>query len=202
MISSLILKLTTGRYAGEYQSAGGIDSVCGFGLMYGFVNVFTGGDKMSTLEYYINLAASSYPDPTVIGTFLDNQDLPRFNSLTSDASLVYNAIVGMFMYGGVPIVYYGLEQDISDGPTDPQNREALWNYNNYATDGVTFGRITNLNNIRNRLGGVGELYNAVATVLAIQDQDIALQREEALIVLTNVSDYLCTFPYCFVDDPC
>lgn len=170
--------------------------------MYGFVNVFTAGDKMSTLEYYINLAASSYPDPTVIGTFLDNQDLPRFNSLTSDASLVYNAIVGLFMYGGVPIVYYGLEQDISDGPTDPQNREALWNYNNYATDGVTFGRITNLNKIRKRLGGVGKLYKTVATVLATQDQDIALQREEVLTVLTNVSDYLCTFSYFFADDPC
>ncbi|OWZ79034.1 alpha-amylase AmyA [Cryptococcus neoformans Bt85] len=173
------------EYAGEYQGADGIDSVCGFGLMYGFVNVFTAGDKMSILEYYINLAASSYPDPTVIGTFLDNQDLPRFNSLTSDASLVYNAIVGLFMYGGVPIVYYGLEQDISDGPTDPQNREALWNYNNYATDGVTFGRITNLNKIRKRLGGVGKLYKTVATVLATQDQDIALQREEVLTVLTN-----------------
>lgn len=198
----MILKLTIRRYAGEYQGADGIDSVCGFGLMYGFVNVFTAGDKMSTLEYYINLAASSYPDPTVIGTFLDNQDLPRFNSLTSDASLVYNAIVGLFMYGGVPIVYYGLEQDISDGPTDPQNREALWNYNNYATDGVTFGRITNLNKIRKRLGGVGKLYKTVATALATQDQDIALQREEVLTVLTNVSDYLCTFSYFFADDPC
>lgn len=172
-------------YAGEYQGDDGIDSVCDFGLMYAFVKVFTGGDSMSTLKYYMDLSASSYSDPTIIGTFLDNQDLPRFNSLTSDASLVYNAIVGMFMYGGMPIVYYGLEQDISDGPADPQNREALWNYNNYSTDGVTFGRITNLNKIRRRLGGVGELYNAVATVLAAQDQDIALQREEALIVLTN-----------------
>ncbi|KAE8538221.1 hypothetical protein D1P53_005560 [Cryptococcus gattii VGV] len=172
-------------YAGEYQSADGIDSVCDFGLMYAFVKVFTGGDSMSTLEYYMSLSASSYSDPTIIGTFLDNQDLPRFNSFTSDASLVYNAIVGMFMYGGMPIVYYGLEQDISDGPADPQNREALWNYNNYSTDGVTYGRITNLNKIRNGLGGVGNLYNVVATVLAAQDQDIALQREEALIVLTN-----------------
>lgn len=193
----MVSKLTIHRYAGEYQGADGIDSVCDFGLMYAFVKVFIGGDSMSTLEYYMSLSASSYSDPTIIGTFLDNQDLPRFNSLTSDASLVYNAIVGMFMYGGMPIVYYGLEQDISDGPTDPQNREALWNYNNYSTDGVTFGRITNLNKIRNGLGGVGKLYNAVATVLAAQDQDIALQREEALIVLTNVRGYLCILFCCF-----
>ncbi|WVQ85180.1 hypothetical protein IAT38_007345 [Cryptococcus sp. DSM 104549] len=171
--------------AGSYQGDDGIDSVCGFGLMYGFVKVFTGGSTMSTLSYYISKAAESYSDPTVIGQFLDNQDLPRFNSLTSDRTLVYNAIVGSFMYGGMPIVYYGLEQDVSDGLADPANREALWNYNNYAQDGETFGRIASLNKIRTALGGVGNLHNAVGTVLAQQDQDIAIKREEALIVLTN-----------------
>nr|XP_031859871.1 uncharacterized protein CI109_004719 [Kwoniella shandongensis]KAA5526943.1 hypothetical protein CI109_004719 [Kwoniella shandongensis] len=173
------------QYAASYQGDSGIDSVCGFGIMYGLAAVFGGGKTMSTLSYYIDQAAQYYSDPTVIGNFLDNQDQPRFNSRTSDKSLVYNAIVGNFMYGGVPIVYYGLEQDIADGAADPDNREALWNYNNYATDGETYKRINTLNKIRETLGSSGKFHNVVATVLASQDSDIALQRDQALIVLTN-----------------
>ncbi|WRT63393.1 uncharacterized protein IL334_000298 [Kwoniella shivajii] len=173
------------EYAATYQGDGGIDSVFGFGMLYGFAAVFSGGKTMPTLGHYINAAATSYADPTVIGSFLDNQDLPRFNSRTGDKSLVYNAIVGSFLYGGIPTVYYGLEQDIADGPYDPNNREALWNYNNYNTGGDTYKRIQTLNKIRDYLGGRGKFFNSVATILKVQDNDIALQREEALIVLTN-----------------
>ncbi|WWC97297.1 hypothetical protein V866_004176 [Kwoniella sp. B9012] len=173
------------EYAATYQGTDGIDSVFGFGMLYGAAAVFGGGKTMGTLQHYINAAATSYSDPTVIGSFLDNQDLPRFNSRTGDRSLVYNAIVGSFMYGGIPTVYYGLEQDIADGPYDPNNREALWNYNNYATTGDTYKRITTLNKIRKFLSTKGKFLNSVGTVLKIQDNDIALQREDALIVLTN-----------------
>ncbi|KAK8844591.1 hypothetical protein IAR55_006438 [Kwoniella newhampshirensis] len=173
------------QYAASYQGDSGIDSVWGFGMLYGLAAVFSGGKTMSTLSYYISQAAQYYPDPTVIGNFLDNQDQPRFNSRTSDKFLVYNAIVGNFMYGGIPTVYYGLEQDIADGSADPDNREALWLYGNYGTDGETYKRITTLNKIRGTLGSNSKFHNVVATVLASQNNDIALKREEALIVLTN-----------------
>ncbi|WWC85514.1 uncharacterized protein L201_000378 [Kwoniella dendrophila CBS 6074] len=172
-------------YAATYQGNDGIDSVFGFGMLYGAAAVFGNGKTMGTLKYYIEQAASSYSDPSVIASFLDNQDLPRFNSRTNDKSLVYNAIVSNFLYGGIPTVYYGLEQDISDGPNDPENREALGRYNNYATNGDTYKRITQLNQIRNFLNKKGNFLKSVATVLKNQDNDIALQREDALIVLTN-----------------
>ncbi|KAH9922384.1 glycoside hydrolase superfamily [Fomitopsis serialis] len=47
------------------------------------------------------------------GAFLENQDNPRFASLTTDQS------------DGVPILYYGQEQGYAGGD-DPYNREALW----------------------------------------------------------------------------
>ncbi|KAK4686486.1 hypothetical protein P7C73_g3650, partial [Tremellales sp. Uapishka_1] len=176
------------QYAATYQGDGGIDSVLGFGMMYGLVAAFTGSSPdMSKLPYYINLAASSYPDPTVIGTFLDNQDLPRFNSLTGDKSLVYNAVVAAFMYGGIPAIYYGTEQDISDGSADPNNREPLWQYNDYSTTATqTYGRIATLNKIRSALATTGNFTSSVASIVASQSQDIALSRGGALIVLTNV----------------
>lgn len=169
--------------------------------MYGFVRCFTGYTpaSMGVLASSIT-AAQAYSvrqpcstlidvqDPTVIGAFLDNQDLPRFNSLTSDKTLVYNAIVGAFLYGGIPSIYYGLEQDIADGPSDPANREALWQYNGYSTTAsLTYGRIAMLNKIRSAIGKGDEAFgSSIATVVAIQDKDIALRRGGALIVLTNV----------------
>ena len=130
-------------------------------------------------------------DPTVIGNFLDNQDNPRINSLTSDKTLVWNAIVGVFLYGGIPTIYYGLEQEMSDGNQDPENREALWLYNDYSTTATeSFGRIIVANKIRSTLNADPSWLNSVATVLAIQSQDIALLRGPALIVLTNVRPIL------------
>ncbi|WVO13546.1 hypothetical protein L204_101167 [Cryptococcus depauperatus] len=173
------------QYAGSFQGPDGIQSVCGFSMMYAMIEVFAKGKSTNTLDDYMKQAAENYYDPTLISLFLDNQDQPRFNSLTSDRALAYNAIVMSFMYGGMPVVYYGLEQDISDGSADPANREALWNYNNYATTGETFKRIANLNKIRSSLGKIGNFHKTVGKTLALQKQDIAIQHEEALIILTN-----------------
>lgn len=180
------VELTLCRYAGSFQGPDGIQSVCGFSMMYAMIEVFAKGKSTNTLDDYMKQAAKNYYDPTLISLFLDNQDQPRFNSLTSDRALVYNAIVMSFLYGGMPVVYYGLEQDISDGSADPANREALWNYNNYATTGETFKRIANLNKIRSSLGKIGNFHKTVGKTLALQKQDIAIQHEEALIILTNV----------------
>jgi alpha-amylase len=91
------------------------------------------------------------------------------------------------LYGGIPAIYYGLEQDIADGVDDPHNREALWLYNNYATNGNTYQRIKTLNEIRKKLGTDDKWLRAVGSVLSWTQTDIALDREGAIIVLTNVS---------------
>ena len=173
--------------AASYMGDGGIDSVFGFGMQNAMVKTFTNGQTMDVLAGYID-KTKSYPDPSVVGAFLDNQDLPRFNSLQSDKTQVYNAIVATFLWGGIPTIYYGLEQDMADGASDPHNREALWLYNNYATDGETYQRIKNLNEIRSKLGSSNnKWHSAVGSTLTQQSNDIAIQREGALIVLTNVS---------------
>ena len=100
---------------------------------------------------------------------------------------MYNAIVGTFLYGGIPAIYYGLEQDLADGANDPHNREALWLYNNFATTGPTYQRIKILNEIRKKLGADDKWMRAVGSVLSWTKTDIALNREDVIIVLTNVS---------------
>lgn len=56
-------------------------------------------------------------------TFLENHDQPRFQSITTDQSLVKNAMAWSFITDGVPIIYYGQEQGYT-GNGDPNNREA------------------------------------------------------------------------------
>lgn len=124
-------------------------------------------------------------------TFLDNQDNARFNSRTGDRSLIHNAIVFSFMYGNVPTVYYGLEQEIADGKDDPYNREALWLYNDFSrTAKPSYAHIANLNKIRKALGKAdAKFFSQVATTVAQQDKDIALSRGGGVLVLTNVSPH-------------
>lgn len=131
--------------------------------------------------------AKSYPDQSLVGAFLDNHDLPRFGSLVTDKAKGYNAIVANFLYGGLPIVYYGLEQDINEARQDPYNRPALWLNNNFATSGDTYQRIKTLNKVRSELGKAAGFYDSPAEVLENGDADIALKRGEAVIVLTTVS---------------
>ena len=76
---------------------------------------------------------------------------------------------------------------MADGVDDPANREALWLYNNYATTGQTYQRIKTLNDIRKKLGADDKWMRAAATVLSWTKTDIAMDREGAIIVLTNVS---------------
>lgn len=126
----------------------------------------------------------------MIGSFMDNHDLPRFNSLTSDKSLSYNALTFTILNGGIPTVYYGTEQDISDGKGDPSNREALWLYNDFSmTASPSYARIASLNKIRSTLAKNPAFVNSVVTAVTEQANDTALARGGALIVLTNVRSH-------------
>jgi alpha-amylase len=160
-------------------------------MLNGFVKTFSGSSPspMSTLAGYID-KANAYPDQSLVGAFLDNQDLARFNALVNDKTKVHNAIVGTFLYAGIPAIYYGLEQDIADGTDDPANRNALWLYNGFSTETETYKRIAKLNQIRHAWNKDNDWLRAHATVVDVATSDIALKRGNLLIVLTNVSTKL------------
>ncbi|KAK0970451.1 hypothetical protein LTR54_017953 [Friedmanniomyces endolithicus] len=73
----------------------------------------------------INEMTGTCSDTTLLGSFLENHDNPRFPSLTPDISLVKNAIGFAMLADGIPIVYQGQEQHFS-GAGVPNNREAIW----------------------------------------------------------------------------
>ena len=63
-------------------------------------------------------------DPTLLGNFLEDQDVPRWANISVDPQSMWNAMVFSFMSDGIPIVYYGQEQGFH-GNADPVS-QSLW----------------------------------------------------------------------------
>jgi len=91
---------------------------------------------------------SDCADTTLLGSFLENHDVQRFPSYTSDISLAKNAIAFTILADGIPIIYEGQEQHDS-GAGVPYNREAIW-LSGYPTTSTLYTWIASLNQIRNR----------------------------------------------------
>ncbi|KAJ7935184.1 putative alpha-amylase AmyA [Mycena leptocephala] len=179
-----------GSLLASYQSFG-IDSVLSFPMMYGIEETFTGNSSwrdINKVAFFMWQTQQFFRcDTSVLGTFTENHDQARLWSLTNDASLTFNGLVTQFMYDGIPILYYGFEQDVgSDGPADPYNREALWLYNNYSTTAKpTYGRITKLNKLRKYLATSTNFLTAHSANVQQQAQDLAMLRAGVLTVVTN-----------------
>lgn len=69
-----------------------------------------------------------YYSATELITFLDNHDMPRFQSLNPDPEMLKLAIDLIMTTRGIPCIYYGTEQELHDdtnGGNDPYNRPMM-----------------------------------------------------------------------------
>ena len=69
-----------------------------------------------------------YYGATELITFIDNHDMPRFQSLNADRQMLRLAINLITTSRGIPCLYYGTEQylhDDTDGGNDPYNRPMM-----------------------------------------------------------------------------
>ncbi|MEG4859160.1 alpha-amylase family glycosyl hydrolase [Microcoleus sp. K1-B6] len=69
-----------------------------------------------------------YYGATELITFIDNHDMPRFQSLNPDPEMLNLAICLIMTTRGIPCIYYGTEQylhDDTDGGNDPYNRPMM-----------------------------------------------------------------------------
>lgn len=99
-----------------------------------------------------NQIDSLFPDPTTLGTFLDNHDNARFLNQKNDVSLFKNALTYVMLARGIPIVYYGSEQAYAGGG-DPQNREDLWS-SGFNTGSDMYKFLQALGGVRKSHGGL------------------------------------------------
>ncbi|MEB3311673.1 MAG: alpha-amylase family glycosyl hydrolase [Snowella sp.] len=71
---------------------------------------------------------SLYHRATELITFIDNHDMPRFQSLNSDRGRLQLAISLIMTSRGIPCIYYGTEQYLfnnTNGGNDPYNRPMM-----------------------------------------------------------------------------
>ena len=69
-----------------------------------------------------------YYGATELITFIDNHDMPRFQSLNPDPEMLRLAIGLIMTTRGIPCIYYGTEQylhDDTEGGNDPYNRPMM-----------------------------------------------------------------------------
>jgi alpha-amylase len=83
----LILLILTAhsRNVAEFQGSDALDSVLNYPLYYALVAAFglPGPQNMSALTTILD-QSKAYTDTTVLGNFLENQDVPRWHNLSVD----------------------------------------------------------------------------------------------------------------------
>jgi alpha-amylase len=141
----------------------------------------------------IDTVSNTFPDPSALGTFLDNHDNPRWLSVKNDQTLLKNALAFVILSRGIPILYYGTEQAYSGG-ADPANREDLWR-SSFNTNTDMYQAIKKLTAARTSAGG---LAGNDHTHVYVASTAYAWSRASGnLIVLTTNSGSSSNAQHCF-----
>ena len=89
-----------------------------------------------------------YYGATELITFIDNHDMPRFQSLNPDPEMLRVAIGLIMTTRGIPCIYYGTEQylhDDTEGGNDPYNRPMMEKWD---TDSTIYRDVRLLSGLR------------------------------------------------------
>ena len=88
---------------------------------------------MKNIESYWFNTRNIFPEPKVLGVFVENHDNARFLNRCGDHKKFKNAVIFSMMWEGIPVFYYGGEQFFNGGG-DPNNREPLWGHYDTSSD--------------------------------------------------------------------
>lgn len=135
---------TSADYVCSFQSE--LDGVLNYAMYYAATDFFSNtGATTSAFEGTASNVNSSCRDPSLLGTFSENHDQPRFASYTSDLSLAKNILAFTLLTDGIPIIYAGQEQHYNGNASD--DREATW-LSGYSTSAPLVPFVTSLNKVR------------------------------------------------------
>lgn len=122
---------------------------------------------------------------------MENHDHPRFGNLTQDVSLTKNAIAFTMLMDGIPIIYYGQEQQFSGGDI-PYDREPFWP-SQYDTDSTLYKFIGVINAIRSHAIYIDSDYVTSNATITQYDPSTVIVRKgikgsQLVSVLNNLGD--------------
>jgi len=144
---------------------------------------------MSDLVRSIQATSRACTDTSLLGSFSENHDNPRFPAKNDDMALARNVITFTMLTDGIPIIYQGQEQHYRSlgGNGDPYNREALW-LSSYDQNHELYQLITLLNKMRKiAMREDPTFLTTRAEVVHKSAQTVAIQKGKLLIVLSNGS---------------
>ncbi|KLJ06930.1 alpha-amylase A type-3 [Blastomyces silverae] len=175
-------------YTCHYQNY--LDGLVNFPIYYALREAFKSpGGNIANLYNMINTMKGSCADSTLLGTFAENHDTPRFASYTKDMSLAKNALVFTILADGIPIVYAGQEQHYA-GTKDPDNREATW-LSGYNTESPLYQLTAKANKIRKKAIADDPNYLTYKNYPIYQDKSTIAMRKgfdgkQIITVLSNL----------------
>ncbi|KAM0714716.1 hypothetical protein Q7P37_009754 [Cladosporium fusiforme] len=171
-------------YAYQKHIPGLLNYPVHFPLIRAFESSF---GKIQDLAKAIVTAAEKSHDTSLLGSFSENHDIPRFPTKSNDTARAKNVLTFTMLSDGIPILYQGQEQHYQamGGSTDPYNREALW-LSDYNNDHELYQFVRRLNYIRKQASRDDNSFlERQAQVLYTDSNVIAIQKAELLIVLSN-----------------
>ena len=169
------------KYLASYQQYTG--GLLDYAAYYPLLRALSSGGNMTEL---MNLTAPTYrglfTDSQLLGTFMENHDMPRFpGRISKDPAVLHNAMAYTMLSDGIPIIYYGQEQGF-EGGDDPENREALWSSSYKYTALSEFLRT--LNKAR-RIAWSAGFGSNLSRGVALETTHMVTQKGPLLLGLTN-----------------
>lgn len=170
-------------YTCPYQEQ--LDGLLNYPLYYPMTRAFQDSDgSMTSLGTSLTTIQDSCRDPTLLASFSENHDMPRFLSQRNNMNAYMNVIVFTMLAGGIPIIYQGQEQGLSGG-NDPFNREALW-ASGYSTETPLHMLIASVNQLRNHAILASPQYLTTSTeIIYSDDHHIALRKGNIVSLYSN-----------------
>jgi len=159
---------------------GPLDATLNYPLYWALRHAFQEGQGMSVLSDTLLQEADAFADVSVLGSFVDNHDNPRFLH-TGRMAQLRNALAFILFTPGIPIIYYGTEQGLHGGD-DPGNREDLWR-TAYNTSAPLFLFLQQLTGFRRTLPS--SFYTAPAVEQLVDYQVHSFCRNGLLVITTN-----------------
>lgn len=170
------------KYVCPYQKF--MPGVLNFPTYYTITQAFQNSSgSISNLVNSVNDVKAACADSTLLGSFLENHDLPRFPYHTSDVSLTKNAIAFTMLQDGIPIVYQGQEQFFKGGDVTA-NREALWT-SLYSTTSTFYTFIKQINGLRNWAKEHDPSYLTNKAVPSSPDSQTIVMRKGSVVSVYN-----------------
>lgn len=107
------VKSNDSKYIAPYQYH--LEGILNYPMYYTIHEVFAQHQSMTLISDHWERDDEMYHDTGALGLFLDNHDVNRFLNQTDSEVMLRNALTFIFTANGIPVMYYGTEQNLKGG---------------------------------------------------------------------------------------